>query len=154
MKKQTENKLREYIKKTIKEVLSEVESNKSLVIKEDGGVYETTIFIQDSGGNFHVSINDREGTKEQKNFIKIKDVYDYVVNYLNQWDLTENKIEIKESSFSRQHYNLIANVIKSSRTKEEIVSRLADIFGEDNPNFIRDKFLQVAGVKDKNSQTF
>jgi hypothetical protein len=81
-------KLREYIRKTIKEVLSEIESTKSLSLKEDGGVYETTIFIQDSGGNFHVSINDSEGIKENKNFTELKDVHNYITNYLSQWDLS------------------------------------------------------------------
>jgi hypothetical protein len=59
-----------------------------------------------------------------------------------------------ESAFSRQHYNEIANIIRSAGTKQEIVSELADLFEADNPNFIRDKFLQAAGIKDITGTTY
>lgn len=62
------------------------------IIKEDSlGTYETTITIIDSEGKYYVSISDSEGNEQEKNFTSIKSAYDFLINYLNQWDLTENK---------------------------------------------------------------
>ncbi len=58
-----------------------------------------------------------------------------------------------EAAFSRQHYTAIANIIKNARSKEEIASELADLFDSDNPNFLRDKFLSVAGIHENPDAT-
>ena len=57
-------------------------------INEDGGIYETTIFIQDSGNDILVAIEDSEGEKQHDSFSELKGAYDYILNYINQWDLT------------------------------------------------------------------
>jgi len=57
-------------------------------IKEDGGTYETTIFIQDAGNETYVHIEDSEGVKQHDSFPELKGVYDYILNYINQWDLS------------------------------------------------------------------
>jgi hypothetical protein len=56
-------------------------------ISEDGGIYETTIRIQDSSGHFYVVISDSEGEKQSEEFDDIKLVYKYILDYLGQWDL-------------------------------------------------------------------
>ena len=59
-----------------------------LFLKEDGGTYETKIFIQDSGENFYVQIEDSEGHKEKHNFTSLKEVYDYMLAYMSKWDVS------------------------------------------------------------------
>jgi len=56
-------------------------------IKEDGGTYETTIFLQDSGNEVYVEIKDSEGVKQHNSFSDIKGAYTWILEYMNQWDL-------------------------------------------------------------------
>lgn len=56
-------------------------------IKEDGGTYETTIFLQDAGDEIYVEIKDNQGVYETKEFSTLREVYDYILEYINQWDL-------------------------------------------------------------------
>jgi hypothetical protein len=48
---------------------------------------------------------------------------------------------------TRKHYKEIASVIEAHLTegkeKDVFISRLADIFEKDNPNFIRGKFVHA-----------
>ena len=57
-------------------------------IKEDGGTYETTIFIQDAGDSVYVLIEDNQGEKNHESFTGLKGAYDYILEYINQWDLS------------------------------------------------------------------
>jgi hypothetical protein len=52
----------------------------------------------------------------------------------------------ESNSFSRQHYKQIADILLTSETKDEIVTKLADMFEEDNPRFSREKFILAAGM--------
>ena len=48
--------------------------------------------------------------------------------------------------FSKQHYEAIANIINrhtDSISKHDLTRELADMFGEDNEKFDREKFLVV-----------
>lgn len=56
-------------------------------IKEDGGTYETTIFLQDAGDEIYVEIKDNQGNKLSSQFNGLKDAYDYILSYMNKWDL-------------------------------------------------------------------
>lgn len=70
----------------------------------------------------------------------------YIKECMDEYD-KEQKDNIDESVFSIQHYIAIANIIKNAKTKFEIASESSDLFEEDNPKFMRDKFLQAAGIK-------
>lgn len=59
-----------------------------------------------------------------------------------------NKIE-ESAAFSRRHYQSVANILKTAKTKDEIAIQLANMFEEDNPLFLRDKFYSAAGIKPK-----
>ena len=61
---------------------------KENIIKEEGDPYEVTIFLQDAGDNFYLSIEDNQGNEDAENFTSLKDVYDYILNYINKWDLS------------------------------------------------------------------
>jgi len=63
--------------------------------------------------------------------------------------LTEMTVPIIQEAFTRKHYTLVAHAIKVSKNLEALAMNLADIFGEDNDRFARDKFLKAAGFKDK-----
>ena len=61
---------------------------KENIIKEEGDPYEVTIFLQDADGSFYLSIEDNQGNEDVENFTSLKDVYDYILNYINKWDLS------------------------------------------------------------------
>ena len=70
----------------------------------------------------------------------------YIKESMSEIDGEQEQEELNEVSFSRQHYNAIANIIANSESKKEIAYALADIFSKDNPLFKRNKFLQAAGI--------
>lgn len=51
----------------------------------------------------------------------------------------------------RKEYVAIADIIAKSETKEQIISRLADLFESDNPRFDQKKFINAC-KGDKNEQ--
>ncbi len=57
-------------------------------LNEDGGTYETTIWIQDTNGHFYVVITDSEGEKQSEEFDEIAQAKQYIIDYLNQWDVS------------------------------------------------------------------
>jgi hypothetical protein len=61
---------------------------KENVIKEDGGDYQVNISIVSSASETEVWIKDNQGDKQHKQFIEIKDAHAFLINYLNQWDLS------------------------------------------------------------------
>jgi len=58
----------------------------------------------------------------------------------------EPKKEVNEGAFSKQHYIAIANILKDSESKEEIVKELVDYFKKDNPRFDNEKFIEYIGI--------
>lgn len=72
-------------------------------------------------------------------------------NTLNIKKMIKEEIEkIDESaSFSRRHYQTIADILRTSKTKDDIATQLANMFEEDNPLFLRDKFFKAAGIQAK-----
>lgn len=69
-------------------------------------------------------------------------IYDYLKN-----EYVDVKGRFVYEEFSRQHYELIANVIKTARDKDEIAAALADLFAKDNKRFDRERFLKAAGIE-------
>jgi hypothetical protein len=45
-------------------------------------------------------------------------------------------------------YNRIAEILRESGSKEQIAERLADYFSEDNPRFVRSKFMSAVKLKE------
>lgn len=62
--------------------------------------------------------------------------------------------QMDEASFSRQHYQAIADILKGAVKGEagetevisEIANKLVELFRQDNPRFDATKFLSAAGV--------
>jgi len=50
------------------------------------------------------------------------------------------------SKFSKQHYEILANVIKTSENKHVLALRLAEIFQADNERFNFKKFAKASGI--------
>lgn len=69
-------------------------------------------------------------------------IYDYLKN-----EYIDTKGRFVYEEFSRQHYEVIANVIKTARDKDEIAAALADLFSKDNPRFDRQRFFKAAGIE-------
>jgi len=46
----------------------------------------------------------------------------------------------------RKEYKAIAEIIKSSKDKQEIADKLSSYFAQDNPLFIQSKFLTACGI--------
>jgi hypothetical protein len=67
---------------------------------------------------------------------------------LQKLEAEEEATDQQESgeSFSRQHYNVVANLLKTANDKDEIAAGLADLFASDNPRFDRERFFKAAGI--------
>jgi hypothetical protein len=50
---------------------------------------------------------------------------------------------LNEVSFTKKHYIAIANILKKSKNKNEIVESIAELFASDNPNFNKDLFIRA-----------
>jgi len=68
--------------------------------------------------------------------------------------LVENYEAIDEAAFSRMHYVQIANILKNSKTKDEVAEHLVAIFNSDNPRFDEGRFRTAAGMKPKSPGVF
>ena len=47
---------------------------------------------------------------------------------------------------SRKHYKAVAEILKYTDEKQDIMLKLADMFEKDNPNFDREKFIDACLV--------
>jgi len=45
--------------------------------------------------------------------------------------------------FQRRHYKVLAQIIRKSNSKAEIIQRLIEYFQRDNPLFDRERFLKA-----------
>jgi hypothetical protein len=78
-------------------------------------------------------------------------------------DEDEEECGMNEASFSRQHYESIAKILKDADANEDnpaatraiqsIGENLADLFRKDNPRFDEPKFLTAAGLEDSSAET-
>jgi len=66
--------------------------------------------------------------------------------------------EMEEASFSRQHYQAIADILsqhvegESGDAISSVAADMADLFETDNPRFDRSKFMSAAGVKSEETE--
>jgi hypothetical protein len=68
----------------------------------------------------------------------------------------EDKTEIEESSFSRKHYQAIANILKDAKEQEDnpaayrvidmVGEKLSELFIQDNPSFNKELFLKASNI--------
>jgi hypothetical protein len=57
--------------------------------------------------------------------------------------------KLDEAAFTKQHYIAIANILKTAKTKDEIVNQLVTFFKKDNPLFDQAKFVAYVGQEQK-----
>ena len=53
--------------------------------------------------------------------------------------------DYKSTGFHRRHYEIVADAVKNSKDKSELVDRLESAFISDNSRFDRDRFRRAAG---------
>ena len=88
---------------------------------------------------------------------KVKDKLNVLLENIEN-DKYDKEETIEEASFTRQHYQAVADILSQyvgkgdDETISAITSDLADMFAEDNPRFARDKFMQAAGVKTESEE--
>lgn len=97
-------------------------------------------------------------------FMKVSDAKEYLNESKSLLKDTEDETEttekepvdkkepvetVNESAFSKQHYIAMANILKMSKTKDEIVNKLVEFFKKDNPLFNTQKFVAFVGVEQK-----
>lgn len=58
------------------------------ILKEDGGSYTVQINIADVNTSFDVHIKDSEGFRETREFETIIELKNYLIEYLNSWDVS------------------------------------------------------------------
>lgn len=51
--------------------------------------------------------------------------------------------EMDEASFSRQHYEAIAKILRDSTEVQTVFEKLEELFAKDNPNFDRARFIKA-----------
>lgn len=51
--------------------------------------------------------------------------------------------KMKKPKFSKRHYCAIAEIVRNSKTKNQIVENLVFLFSKDNPRFSQKKFSKA-----------
>ena len=116
-------------------------------IKKDVDVFIQRQGIFNEQKNMKTQNKTRKNMKTQNKEALLREyIRKYIKESMSEIDGEQEQEELNEVSFSRQHYNAIANIIANSESKKEIAYALADIFSKDNPLFKRNKFLQAAGI--------